>query len=568
MNFRNVIPAIVVLVLALCASGIAAVVAGRDVTAAVQRQFAAEAGEVRGAVSEAMRSYEQALRAGAGLFRARPVVTRDEWRTFVTSLQLDDEFPGFQGLGFAAVVPRGDIASFEAQQRETGATGFTVTPAAPRPFVTSIVMLEPDDWRNRRAIGFDMFSEATRRAAMERARDTGRAALTGKVLLRQESDQDIQAGSLLYLPLYADPQPATLEERRERLRGFLYGAFRMEDLLNSVLAAQAPQALQGFRIRVHDPSTPQGGKLYDNRDVSPQAKDGPLSTVLPVEIGGRTWTLSVAAAAPLGGHIDVAKPWMVFLAGATLSLLVAAITASLALGRDRLERSSARLADEVVERKKAQESAEMANNELIHRVKNTLAVVSAIASQTARHSASVEEFGRTFRDRLAALGRIQDMLRPGATSSTGLIRLLREILAPYVAEESGALVLEGPEIVIARNDVVLFSLAINELATNATKYGAWSGSDDGCVEVRWDLPERDGGRMLVITWMERGGPEVTRPAHAGFGSTILHFAVARGMRGKVEVDYAATGIRYTLTIPLRDHAGESAERNARMSAAG
>src|SRR5690606_37578419 len=120
----------------------------------------------------------------------------------------------------------------------------------------------------------------------------------------------------------------------------------------------------------------------------------------------------------------------------------------------------------------------------IHRVKNTLAVVSAIASQTVRYSSSLEEFGRAFRERLNSLARVQDLLRPNNSSTPDLAGLVREALRPYVSTGSHGLVIDGPTAPVARNDVVLLSLTLNELATNATKYGAWS-VPDGKVTVSW-----------------------------------------------------------------------------------
>ena len=128
-------------------------------------------------IVERMRNYELVLRTGAGLFAASQDVSPGEWRAFTDRIDLQRSYPGLQGLGYAALT------------------------AAPQPQTTegrsAIVYLEPQDWRNQRALGFDMLSEPVRRSAMVRARDEGGAALSGRVTLVQETGEDVQHGTLM-----------------------------------------------------------------------------------------------------------------------------------------------------------------------------------------------------------------------------------------------------------------------------------------------------------------------------------------------------------------------------------
>ncbi len=562
-------PALIVLLLALAAAGLSWLLVKRDVAMSERAQFESEASEVRDGVADAMGSYETVLRAGIGMFKAQGDLSAAQWRTIVKSLDLQTSFPGFQGLGYSAVVHKDQIEALEAAQRRQGNSTFTVHPRGAQDYYTVIMFLEPDDWRNRRALGFDMFSEPARRAAMERARDTGAAALSGKVKLVQETHEDVQAGTLMYFPIYSgETDPATLEGRRARLTGFMYGAFRMTDLLRSVLQVRTPAQLGAFSITIYDAT---GGdpsaRLFANTPREQASASSPFKVRYPLEIAGEAWIIDIAANHPISTSIDRNKPLLVLIAGLIIACLVAGITASLALSRERLASAQRVLAAEVKERQLAQESAELANNELIHRVKNTLAVVSAIASQTVRYSSDLEEFGRVFRERLNSLARVQDLLRPNSSSASDLAGLVREVLRPYVNTGSHGLVIDGPAAPVARNDVVLLSLALNELATNATKYGAWS-VPDGKVAVSWHLepvaPEVTGndsaiqdsseegqGDELVIQWAEEGGPPVSAPSKKGFGSAVIQFAVERGLRGKMVADYAPQGIRYTIRLPAK-----------------
>lgn len=551
MRLRSIIPAVVVLVLTLCTTTLAALMVRKDVESLERRQFLLEASAAKDAIVNAMGTYELALRAGAGLFRSSGDVTETQWRHFVESLDLERTYPGFQGFGFAAAVADTDRASFEARQQEQGRTEFQIRPPGERETYTAIVLLEPLNVRNRRAFGFDMFAEATRRAAMESARDTGETALSGKVTLVQEAQHEVQPGTLMYLPVYNDgPAPASVDERRKRLRGYTFGAFRMDDLIHAVLRKYAPDALADFDLAVYDGHAANSTSLLF-RAAKPSPGPTRFSVDYPLSIAGRAWSIKVAADAPVQKVADTSKPFLVFAAGTIISLLIAAITAFQALARHDLSLSRQTLAKEVAERKKAQESAEMANSELIHRVKNTLAIVSAIASQTVRYSATLDDFSKAFRERLASLARVQDLLRPDGQREPDLEVLIRQLLDPYTKDSLDRLTVMGPAITVPRNDVVLFSLAFNELATNATKYGAWS-QGTGSVHISWRVErQEDTEQVLLLNWEEVGGPAVGAPAKKGFGSAVMQFAIARAMGGKIDVSYHANGLRYVMHIPRR-----------------
>jgi len=576
VRLKGLLPALIVLLLALAAAGLSWLLVKRDVAMSERAQFESEASEVRDGVADAMRTYETVLRAGVGMFKAQSNLSAAQWRTIVASLELETSFPGFQGLGYSAVVHKDQIEALEAAQRRQGNSTFTVHPRGAQEYYTVIMFLEPDDWRNRRALGFDMFSEPTRRAAMERARDTGAAALSGKVELVQETHDDVQAGTLMYLPIYSgETNPTTLEGRRARLTGFMYGAFRMTDLLRSVLQVQTPAQLSAFSITIYDGTAgDSSARLFASTPREQASGSSPFKVRYPLEIAGAAWIIDIAASYPISTSIDRHKPLMVLIAGLIIACLVAGITASLALSRERLESAQRVLAADVKERQLAQESAELANNELIHRVKNTLAVVSAIASQTVRYSSNLEEFGRAFRERLNSLARVQDLLRPNSSSVLDLTGLVREVLRPYASSGGHGLVIDGPGAPVARNDVVLLSLTLNELATNATKYGAWS-VPDGKVTVSWhseavtpkaakdgleteEHSEEKQRDELVILWAEEGGPPVSAPSKKGFGSAVIQFAVERGLHGKMEADYAHQGIRYTIRLPTKSR-GDGAD---------
>nr|MDQ2694840.1 CHASE domain-containing protein [Pseudomonadota bacterium] len=207
------------------------------------------AGQVTQAVHDRMRAYEQVLRGAVGLFLAAGEVTRRDWRIYVENLALDKSYPGIQGVGFARLIASAGREAHIRQVRAEGFADYTLWPAGERDIYTAIVYLEPFDWRNRRAFGYDMFSEPVRRAAMERAWYSGRTAVSGKITLVQETGRDPQTGFLMYLPLYAADRPLASEaQRRAALRGWVYSPFRLDDLMQGILGRQ----LANVALEIHD----------------------------------------------------------------------------------------------------------------------------------------------------------------------------------------------------------------------------------------------------------------------------------------------------------------------------
>ncbi|MBJ6799908.1 CHASE domain-containing protein [Geomonas propionica] len=219
----------------------------RSLTSRFQTAFHDKSVEIVDRFLNRMIDDEQALRGAAGLFNASESVTRDEWHRFTMSLALEQNYPGLQGLGFSEVVYPKDRESHIRRMRSEGFPAYRIWPEGERPIYSAIVYLEPFDWRNQRAFGYDMFSESNRHNAMAKARDTGDAALTTPVFLVQETEQDRQKGLLMYLPVYDRMLPnATTGQRRDALKGWAYSPIRIRDLMSATFP-KPPQGI-GFRI--------------------------------------------------------------------------------------------------------------------------------------------------------------------------------------------------------------------------------------------------------------------------------------------------------------------------------
>lgn len=303
---------------------------------AARIEFNNRTNEAHSAVEQRMLAYEQVLRGGLGLLNASENVTRDEWKIYVASLKIEQNFPGIQGIGFAKVIRPNELQRHIARIRAEGFPGYTISPEGIRDIYTSIIYLEPFNERNQRAFGYDMFSEATRRAAMSKARDSGQTTISGKVKLVQETDRDIQPGFLMYLPLYRHDAPIdTVEQRRQALIGYVYSPFRTKDLMRGILKQNAAD----IDLEIYDGTTISPETLMYDYDEVPHGTGNLFGTAFrsqtTVGIQGHTWTLVTLSTPGFDRKIDTEKPRIVAISGVIISLLFTAIAWALATHRTR-----------------------------------------------------------------------------------------------------------------------------------------------------------------------------------------------------------------------------------------
>ncbi len=188
----------------------------------------------------------------------------------------------------------------------------------------------------------------------------------------------------------------------------------------------------------------------------------------------------------------------------------------------------------------AEQRRELLSGELVHRVKNVLAVVGAIANQSFKGGdpGQLDAFG----GRLAALGEAQTMLIENVLSSASVREVVTKAVAPHSPD--GRCTIVGPAHQLDARRVLALSLATHELCTNATKYGAFS-NEVGEVRIDWRVEAGE----LRWTWTELGGPVVAPPIHAGFGARIITRNLAGEFRGEVDLQHSASGVVLTLTAP-------------------
>jgi len=200
---------------------------------------------------------------------------------------------------------------------------------------------------------------------------------------------------------------------------------------------------------------------------------------------------------------------------------------------------------EAKEREAADNLQKLVLGELQHRIKNTFATVSAIASQSLRDATSLDHAKQAVEGRLVALGRAHDLLMQGSWSNASFNETLRGAIDAYNVEGSDRLSLTGADLTIVSGAVIAVAMTLNELCTNATKFGAWS-VPGGSVDVRWSVNEQT--QRFSLIWSEKSGPKVEQPVRRGFGTRMIE-SLGQQLKGEVRLAYLPTGFVYELDVP-------------------
>lgn len=299
----------------------------------IQKQFAFDTARITSRIEAHMQAQKQVLLGGAALFSASDSVSREEWREYARRVQINNkQFNGILGFGYAQVIFPDKLNSHIESIRRQGFPDYRVWPAGSRDIYTSIIYLEPSSGRNLRAFGYDMFTDPVRRDGMIKSRDQNDAVLTGKVLLVQETNTDVQAGTLMYVPVYRKHMPVgTVLQKRAALQGWVYSPFRMGDLIRGALQDLSNRDQSLIRVRIYDGNTVKpSSELYDG------ILGGNVKQILPslfgldrhISVSERNWTIHFDLIRSGVAGVDYSKAWLTFWMGLLITLLLFLLTRS------------------------------------------------------------------------------------------------------------------------------------------------------------------------------------------------------------------------------------------------
>nr|WP_315598728.1 EAL domain-containing protein [uncultured Cupriavidus sp.] len=260
-------------------------VAEQDVTALLSR--------TADALTDRLQENERLLRGAAALMAANAQTSRTQWRNYLYSAQLDELPPGTQSIAYAPIVSYAQLGAMATAAHADGLTDYEVYPPGQREAYAPIFYIEPSSGRNWRAAGFDLYSDPTRRAALEAARDSGQPSLTpGLALIREVEAQAPQRGAVIYVPVFPAGVPAaTTEERRQALAGVVFATLRLGDLLRGV----AGTAADDLALTLYEDASDAKGTLLSGGPTEGERRaDGRkpmIEAARRIEFGGQHWTL-------------------------------------------------------------------------------------------------------------------------------------------------------------------------------------------------------------------------------------------------------------------------------------
>lgn len=319
-----------VLIISLLLTLLVSVNSGHENVVNQKKEFGLICDEIKSKIATRLHSYAFLLRSASAFSVSSDSINRSDWHNFVDRVRIDKNLPGIQGVGYSMIIPNNHLVQHIRQIRSEGLADYSIKPSGERDIYTSIVYLEPFSGRNLRAIGYDMFTEPVRRKAMELSRDSDLAILSGKVTLVQETNQDVQFGSLMYVPVYHKNMPiATIEQRRLAIKGWAYSPFRMNDLMNGILGRWDTDRLNRIQLQIYDDSLSTSSLLYKSQVVdSLQLINSAFRTILvPIDFNGTKWTLKFSQAREkyyLSNNVKIKLG-----SGIIISLLLTALSLSL-----------------------------------------------------------------------------------------------------------------------------------------------------------------------------------------------------------------------------------------------
>lgn len=451
----------------------------------------------------------------------RENITRMDFKRFVAKIDLPAVYPGIQGVGFAALIDTGREAEAEARYR----IPTPIHPGTDQTRRAPVTFLEPLDVRNRAALGFDMFSEPARRAAMEESMRLDRAVASAPVRLVQEVDADVQSGLLVYLPVRGEDGAVF---------GFVYAPWRVGDL---VRGSGVNETLKKYAVRIQDVTDAKSVTIFVSN--IPPDFDGPFIHRVAT-VFGREWRVAISDAAGWPQGADLARS----LAVAVLSLILATLVAHSYRDQQRAREVESALAEA---RLKALADREVLLQEMNHRIKNAIARISAIARSSSRGASSLEDFQKSFSGRLAAMSAAQDLVTK-TNAGASLRAILQAELGQIFPEGDERVALSGPPVDMGARHTQSLALIVHELATNAAKHGA-ARDPNGRLDVTWS---RVGEEGLTLSWNERCAVVAPPEERKGFGSRLIQMTVEGELGGRLTRDLGPDGMSLRIDLPSLD----------------
>ncbi len=300
-----------------------------------QAIFDAQVRDITMRIKQRLATHEQILRGVSSLFIVSEKVSRNTFHRYVANLQLESNYPTIQGIGFSPIILPHQKAKYVLDIQQHGFPGYTIWPIGERDLYAPVELLEPVDALNRRAIGFDVYSETTRRLAMQQACDSDHPVMTSAIVLKQGAEQVVKSGFIVYLPIYRNAATLkTLDQRRQNIVGWVSAPFYMNKLMVDVLG----EKFDNIDIHIFDGETISIDKLMYGTDLMPQelqAKTALFSTTKLVEVISHPWTITLSTASSFETAYNDKLVGVIRLSGIAASIFMALLIWLMAIAREQ-----------------------------------------------------------------------------------------------------------------------------------------------------------------------------------------------------------------------------------------
>jgi PAS domain S-box-containing protein len=293
--YRKVWISFTILIVGISLTIAASIFIRNKLETASKQEFALACNDIKTKITERLHTHAQLLRSCSAFYTASDYVSRNDWKVFIESSKSNKNLPGIVNIGFSIIVNKNQLRQHIHQIRNEGFPHYTVYPAGDREIYTSIIYLEPFTKRNRKALGYDMYSEPIRRKAMEQARDYDVAALSGRVFPAQGVCKELRSVTLMYIPVYHKEFPTnTIKERRAAILGWVYSPYRMSDLMLGILGTRDFGQKNKIHLQIYDnDSISQNSILFDSQRKGTSIYNDTVnqSLTIPIVFNNKKWTL-------------------------------------------------------------------------------------------------------------------------------------------------------------------------------------------------------------------------------------------------------------------------------------
>jgi CHASE1-domain containing sensor protein len=444
----------------------------------------------RSDIQDRLDAYTTILRSTAGLIAVHPEINPDQFSAYISDLRVQKMYPGIRGIGFSKRILPKDLQSVIRSMRAASGAPFRIFPDSSTTETHAVLYVEPRDERNQELIGYNMYTDPDRKAAMDRAAANGDAAATSKVGLRLEpqADSTDNDGFLIFYPVYSTGRPpSTAAQRKASLIGFVFAPFRAEDVFADIFRDTSEPILD---IRIYDgPQISEAALLQDSRSLRPHV---PASyhpgyrAVQRLENAGRTWTVEYATRPEFEVSSGENLIPFILLGGVSISLILFIITRSLAASRARAEAAALDLLDSQAHLVQNREEIESLNRRLQramtethHRVKNNLQIITAMLDM--RLMGAPENIPATELSRLGmhikSLAAVHELLtqetkEDGEATFVSARAMLEKLLGLLrLSSERHIIRIDLSDARLTGKQGTSLALIVNELVSNGMKHG-------------------------------------------------------------------------------------------------